>query len=148
MSNSVYMKGFGLGPDGKAHPFSGTLSWTDFKTGFQILLEKTAGMPERVKQSLAPSSVIIKKPKNELINYKLIVTKMPHEQFYILDSVFESTNPNGPAPMLQRTTTYGIDDLVTAIESKLDNAGFSMSGGKKRKRSISRRRKTRKVRRT
>lgn len=142
MTDEVYINGFTLGPDGKAHPFSGSISWTQFKAGFQALLQNTANMPPSAKQMLAPQYVGIQKPINDKTVFQLNVIKIEGNTRYQLDGVRQSIDQSGPAPMLQRTYTDGIDDLVYAIEQKMMNAGLPLVGGKRR----AHRRKTRKQR--
>ena len=143
MADQVTINGFVLGPDGKAHPFNGTITWTQFKQGFQSLLQQTAAMPPSAKQMLAPQYVGIQKPINERTVFQLNVLKIEGNTRYQLDGIRQSIDTSGPAPMLQRTYTDGIDDLVYAIEQKMLNAGLPLVGGKRNRRKTRKTRKTR-----
>ncbi len=52
---------------------------------------------------------------------------------YSIDGIRESIKANGPAPMLQKTFSDGIDDLIIAVEQKLSNAGVVIGGRRRNK---------------
>jgi hypothetical protein len=141
-----------LRPDGKvesdpANPGqplleTNNMTWEKFKTQFNYFLSQTAALPPNVRGLLAPSFIYYEKQLNELTTYVLKVFKMPGNTRYGMDSIRQSTKETGPADMLQRTYSDGIEDLIEAIENKMANSGLTI-GGRRRRKSRRRRSKSR-----
>jgi hypothetical protein len=126
------------------------MSWPIFKTQFQHFLDQTARVPRQLRLMLAPQFIEIQYQINENTKY-VITAKLPKDENgntvsdrYVIDGVRESIRQNGPAPMLQRTYSLDLADLINAIEGKLFNEGIPIGGGRRRKsRRHGRKRKTR-----
>jgi hypothetical protein len=141
-----------LRPDGKvesdpANPGQPLLetknmTWEEFKTQFNYFLSQTAALPPSVRGVLAPRFIYYQNPLNEFTTYVLKVSKMPGNSRYMVDGIRQSTKQTGPADMLQRTYSDGIEDLIEAIENKLANAGLTI-GGRRHRKSRRRRSKSR-----